>query len=276
MLDEQRVALRPPGHGGNDVLGRGAAEQRIELCGNVPVIETAQLEDHRPRAAADVGPGLARCRCPVRLAGCQHHQQALVAERAHQEAHDVEGRAVGPLQVVDPQQHGSSAADPAEQVEELTEQARPGELGWQRRPALRPGELRDELPELGNRTGAQRLALAAGQATHRPAQGGRERQVGRRRRQLEAGAFQHQRVRSFGLPGQAPHETGLADPGLPGDQDHHRVAGGSPRQRLAEQLELGPPTHERPLAPGWRLGPDRRTPCGHRPRPTVPTGVSWG
>jgi hypothetical protein len=191
LLGEERVALRAAVDLADEPVVRSRPDDAGQQVGDLGTVEAAHLEPLRPAAAVQLGQERAQGMAAVQLVGAvgQHHEQPGL-EVADEEGEQVQGRAVGPVQVLH-HQHGRGPVGQAlQQGEQRLEQLRlpPGAAGQAGRALL--------LPELGQQPGQQRPAgpdqlvqglrlEPAAQAAERLGQG-RVRQ--RRLAQLDAAA----------------------------------------------------------------------------------------
>jgi hypothetical protein len=177
----------------------------------------------------------------VQLVGAvgQHHEQPGL-EVADEEGEQVQGRAVGPVQVLH-HQHGRGPVGQAlQQGEQRLEQLRlPPRAAGQAGRALLP-------PELGQQPGQQRPARPgqlvqglrlepAAQAAERLGQG-RVRQ--RRLAQLDAAAEQHLPAALADPTGEPGDQPGLADAGLAADAQGQRIAAAGVGERRLQTAQL--------------------------------------
>jgi hypothetical protein len=148
-----------------------------------------------------------------------HHQQPgnrlLVA---HQEVEQVPAGPVGPVRVLDDQQHRPLFGQPFQHAEHPLEQAHPGGPGV----ALRVGRQAGELP--AQRRGERRVRqpLTA---------------------QLDTRSGQHLTVH---CGRELPDQAGLADPRLAADQDRGRVLGRGVGERGGQHAEFRASSDEVP------------------------------
>ena len=168
-----------------------------------------------------------------------HDGQPLPVQHPAQERDQVTGGAVGPVQVLEDQQHRAGLGQLGEQAEHRPEQLllrQPGRVAARRLGAAGVGQQPGQ-----HRPGGQRVTQrAAGQrAGRRVPQRVGERQVRDGVRQLRAAAGEHREAAVPGLGRQLGHQAGLADPGIAADQRHDRAAGGRVAQQRTQAAELG-------------------------------------
>jgi hypothetical protein len=181
-------------------------QQRRQLL----ALERAQLQQQRraraPHAVGEPAHALGRGGL-VRAVGRQHHDPPVV-EVVGEEDDQIERGGIGPVHILEHQQHRYGSRALAEQRQRLLEHA---QLRGRRRPV--------DLPERSER--AQGLDE------------GLIRQL--RADQIDRAAEKHLELRAAGTRGQLGGQPGLADARLPGDQDGRPA----PRPRGIERtLEL--------------------------------------
>jgi hypothetical protein len=239
--DQERVARglghQPAGGGGvGPGVARGAqASHQLQHLG---LGQAPQRQPPHPAVAVerqhDVTQGVAGLQ--VVVAGDGHHQHGRVARMAHQVAHEQQGVVVGPLEVVEDQQHRAFLGRRRHQVGHRPEQ--PGTAVGARRPA--GGVQRwQHRRQLGPRLVAQRGQLAGRGGGHVAVQCLHQRLIGDDR--LLVAPPEQQEPAPLAHPaGDLGREPRLADPGLAGH--HHDVAGAAhclvPRLRQRGQLGL--------------------------------------
>ena len=220
LLGEERVALRA----GDDRVrqrrrqrGVGASrEQRRQLL----VLERPELEHERraraPDAVGEPAHALGRRRL-VRAVG-REQQDPPVVEVVREEDDEIERRGVGPVQILEHEQHGCGGRAVGEQRERLLEHAQ-----------LRAGRRASTCRRLSERT--QRLderlvrQLRADEIDRAPEQ------------DLEPGVA--------GAPRELGREPGLADARLAGDEDGRAAPRLRRVERALELLELACASDER-------------------------------
>jgi hypothetical protein len=276
LLGEERVALRAaPDLLGELVVGSGP-EDAGQQVGDVVAVEAGHLEPLGPAAAVQLGQERPQGMAAVQLVGAVgQHQQQPGLEVADQEGEQVQGGAVGPVQVLHHQHGRGPAGQPLQQGQERLEQP-----GLARGADGGPGRGRFLAPlELGQQAGQQRPPrsdqLVQGRRLQLPAQpahGLGHRRIGQRGlAELDAAAQQHLSAAPLDLLGEPGDQPGLADAGLAADAQGQQLAvAGVPERRL-ETAQLSCATDE-PRArdgPGhgeeYALRPGRREPIGVRP-----------
>jgi hypothetical protein len=164
LLDEERVAARPPLDVGDHPGAGLAAEQPGHQPGHLVVAERAQRH-HRPggRQVGQQGGGLLAGRL-VELAPGADHQDPRGREAAGEEAEQPQRGEVGPLQVVEDHHQRPLLGGRQQHRAELVEQPEPGRLlrlgGGGRRG--RGGQLGQQPGRRGEGGGAPPQPLVAG------------------------------------------------------------------------------------------------------------------
>ena len=155
-----------------------------------------------------------------------HHDKQAVQGLliADQEGQEIPGRTVGPVGILDDHDHRAGVGQLFEQHEYLLEQPGPGLARVTARGRL--AELRQQPGQFPGRAAGQQGGDAVGaEITDQLAQHGRER--GERQAvhaELQAPSGQHACALAPGPLPELAYQAGLADPGLPADQDRGRVA----------------------------------------------------
>ena len=211
----------------------------------------------------------------------RHGEQRRRAPGPHQMRKQEEGRLVGPLQVVEDEQHRMASRDPPDPGVDRLEQ--PEALGLGRR----LGRGRGADPVRGLRAEPGDLLRQAGQVAAQQrlragprvvVQGLAERLV-RGEHVLVPAPVQHQSAVRAHQPRQLGRERRLPDPRLPGDERQYPAARLRGRPRLPQNAEFLLAIHECRLAAdsihttfeasassGRRARPAGRRPRGHRRR----------
>jgi hypothetical protein len=176
----------------------------------------------------------------VQLVGavCRQQQHVRQPGRTDQEADQVAGRPVGPVQVLDDQHQGLLCGQPAEQGgDHLEQHASAGLAGGLRR-----------RTEFGQQAGEILLTpVEDGRAVglHEPAQRGRERGEGQPfLTQLEALTGEDASALGGGQPAELLHQAGLADAGLAADQNGRRLGVAGALEGVAQGGEIGLPADQ--------------------------------
>jgi hypothetical protein len=252
LTDEQRVALGPLVDGGDPCLGRHHPRQQLDegpyrSTVQPPKVEQLPLAHQLPQRLPDAprSPG-------NHLAGGRHHQQPGAAKVPGQELQQQHGGLIGGVQVVQDQQHRLRRRRPPEQAGDGLEQGetrrigpRRGNRGGRGRPhAL--GEAGDQLGDLGRpRTqpgGEGLLVEVLGEGADHLA----PRPEGRCAPTLPAATPQDTGPLLDGVRCHVLGEPGLADPGLPDDQEQPTPTADRVLQ-AGQQLRHFPiPAHEGP------------------------------
>jgi hypothetical protein len=159
----------------------------------------------------------------VELVGAIGRDQddALAPEAAGDEREQVARRAVGPVDVLDDEDHRLALAETLEQDEEAIEQAGLGPFGRRLGGGLSArDQLRDEPAELARRRVDQ--AVEDGRVRHPEEPSKRLGDRGERqaflRTQADAAAVEDEAATGPGALGELTDEPALADPGLPADE----------------------------------------------------------
>ena len=243
FLGEERVAFGA----GVDLVhqpGRWVlAEQAGELLGQLVTAEAAQLEPPHAAVAGQLAEQPAEWVQAVQLVAAEgeQHQHRAVAEVGGQVGDQVAGGAVGPVQVLHDQQQRPSRGQPLDHAQQELEQ--PPLTGARDRGAhgrpVPPGKVGNQAAQLGTGGTGNRFQLVRVEGAGQPAQ-----RLGDRRErhallaQGHAAAAQHQHALLGGGDGHLLGQPGLADPGLPTDQCHQRLAAGGERQQVAQPRQL--------------------------------------
>ncbi len=229
---EVRVSTGTGVHVGDErLVGRGA-EQGVQLVTGLAAVEGRERQLGEGRHPAHVGQPSLNVVARTDLTPSEGEQDGQpTVDRPREEVHEgVERPLVGPLEVVDDQDHGAAVGAGA--VDPLVEVGRPGTaLGADRQ--RRCAEVVGEPAQCGAQREERHADRAEGQARHRD---------------------QHVSVLSVGT---GPFdEAGLSDPRVPDDEECAGPARTGVLDRGADPAHLPGPTDEPPA--GGRL--DR---CGH-------------
>jgi hypothetical protein len=173
LLREQRVALaarvQAVDHPGIGRLARDVLERERQLFAG----ERLDVDPVGSRAALELGQ-----QRPQRVAAVQlvravggDHEHALGVQRARQEREERARRAVGPVDVLERQQHRRAPAEPLQQPEQRLEQ--PPLVARRRRLGAQLGKQRRQLVASGER-GEHRVVLARERAQRADQRGVRE------------------------------------------------------------------------------------------------------
>jgi len=239
LLGEERVALGA----GQDLAEQGRRGRLVQdpgqQLGQVAAAQALQLDTLGPAAAVQLGQERAQRVAAVQLvAAVGQHQGDPAAQVADQEPEQVAGGLVGPVQVLDHQQHRAALGQPVQHPEQQLEQAHGSQRGLGR-----PGAGR--TPELGHQPGQ----LAAGPAQHPLQLGGvqqadqwpqrlHQRGVGRDAvADVQAAAGEGDRP--AGPADQVVDQPGLADAGLARHHHDGGLAAGRPFEGRPELSGLG-------------------------------------
>ena len=144
LFGEQRVALAAPVHPVDHLpVGRGP-EDVGELVGKLVTVEALELDPLGAGAALELGEQRAQRMSAVQLVGAvggDDHRR-LLRQAGLEEAQERPGRAVGPVDVLDPQEHRLLGAEARDQLEEGVEEAPLGLAALGLRLAGRPRRAR--------------------------------------------------------------------------------------------------------------------------------------
>jgi hypothetical protein len=266
LLGEVRVALRPAEDVADQPLGHRLAAQRPQVVAQLGRGERGQVEalDHgKPDQLAEQRAQRVPAVQVVRPVG-RDHGEPLRAQPGQQEGEQVAGGLVGPVQVLDHQQHRCAGlADVAEQPGDRVEELEPAGVVVAGRGADRlartgdqPAERRPGAEGLGHRRVGVR---APGQLAERLG----ERQVGQADpADVDAVSDEDDRARGAGPGAQLREQPGLAHAGVAGEQDRRGPAGPGTLHRRGQPGQLLDATDERSLRPQPRH--DRHRGTGHR------------
>ena len=243
LLGEQRVPLAAGVEPVDEARIRGRREDLHKLLGELVAAECGKVDPQRAHAL-ELGQERAQRVAPVQLVGPVggDEQQRLVAERRGEEAQERARRRVGPVQVLDDQQHGRGAGERLQHREQRLEH--PRLVAGRPIAVTRLAEPRQERAQLGQDVRRQRLEHRIAVAHERP-QRGDQRRVGELAlAELDAVAAQHagSLVRCAGL--ELLHEAALADARLPDDERERRLPRGGVRQGRLQLRELERTAHQ--------------------------------
>ena len=250
--DDERVAARAAPDEAREVgvAPVVADDRRDGLVGQRRELEEAdgpvagELGEHPAQRVGDVeGVG----------AGGDDHQDAFVGEVGDERHHELAGGAVGPVQVVDHEEHGRAGGepdeDPADQLEQLPAR------GWRRRPAVEEGpQLLAPRLEGGARGEHPVRRVVGGPGETSQTRGdGPERQL---LADVDGGAGDDDPAVVLGARREAPHQLGLAGARVAGEHDGEGAAGASPvpgagqRGGVGRAPRVGGRSRRRPGAAG--------------------------
>ena len=257
LLDEERHALgaildRP----GQRRRGRAAERLRKQRRG-VLELERRERQLAEMAAAAQLVAQAAHAmvaRQAVR-AICRDDEHGQLVERRCERRQQLEGPLVGPLQVVEEDQHVALAGDMRERAPHRLEQGRAVARGG------RLAELGQDQRQVRPQRAAAREAIRR-RAQVRP-QGGDDRPV-RRRAALTRAGVEHECV---GALGELARQAGLAHSRVAAHEQHGAASRAGLLQRRLEPLELGVSPYEpAPSAHGrsLRRRRERNTACASR------------
>ena len=148
LLGEERVAFRAGEHRLDQVGRWGGVQDRCQLGDGCGPVQAGQLQALDPAATVQLGQVRTQ---PIRgwlVAAVGHHQQQpLEAQVADQEAEQLAGRLVGPVQVLHDQQQRRLLTEPPQQAQQQLKQPRLRGLA---------GRAARRLAEAGEQTGKLR------------------------------------------------------------------------------------------------------------------------
>jgi hypothetical protein len=225
LVDEERVPAR--------VAEQLAHERRLRLDGAVGGqqvrhllgVEAAEGELLEAVLAPQVGEQAQQLRGRVDLAEGPDDHQPAPAQRAQDVAQERQRRLVGPVEVVDQEQHRPRRGQPPQDRRDRFEQPVAVVAGVGRgrgEPGRAHPEPRDQAPELerlGRQVGDQPLDARVVEVL---AERLDERLVGRDRLLVRA-PVEHRRARLVDLPGEARGDVGLAHARLAGHEHEARL-----------------------------------------------------
>ena len=191
--------------------------------------------------ALDLGEQRAQRMAAVELVDAvgQDDEHALAAERAGEEGDEGAGRGVGPVEVLEREDHRRLTAEAVEEAEHgLEEASLRGPVGPLVR-RRRAGQPREEPGQLGAVARMQRVEGGMAVAGETPERR-RQRGVGQLAlAELDGVAGEDLRAGRLGPAQELIDEPRLADAGVTRHEGERRAAGGGGRQRVLELLQLG-------------------------------------
>ena len=261
LLGVERVARRATPDGLDELGPRSLAADAGELEDHLVAVEPGEVDAVHPTPAIELGevPKQRVATGQLVTAVRDHDEHRLVQEVDQEERQQVAGGAVGPVRVLDDEEHRFPFPQPAEHVPHRLEQTLPGDRAGQPASVCGPGLLAH--PQLG-------------EPADLPAEGP-EKPVDLRRRRRPDQVSQrlgHRAVRQpfacrlDAVPDQDPctgrrrpfaqlgDESALADPRLATDDHRVRLARSRPGQRGRETLQLQRPPQEGRTEPRARHG----------------------
>ena len=167
------------------------------------------------------------------------HRHPLPVQDPGQERDQVTGGPVGPVQVLEDEQHRVRLRQLGEQAEHRAEQLLAGQL-----PSVAAG--RGARPVIGQQAAEHRPVRdqlghpGRGVADDAPQRVG-QRQVRHAVAELGTAPGQHAEAALPGPPHQLGHQPGLADPGVPADQGHGCLSGGDRVEQAQQPGKFGGP-----------------------------------
>jgi hypothetical protein len=271
LLDEERVALGALVDRVDGARFGFGAEQLRQQRGGGLAVEAFQLQALDAADAVQLGEEGAQRVAALQLVGAVRDQQQHVRQprRAHQEADQVAGGPVGPVQVLQDEHQRLRLGQPGEQRRDQVEQVAPADLVGVRRGAQlgqQPGELALAALQHGRPVGVHELA-----------------QRGRERRERQALLAELER-----LPGEDPgavgrgdpaellHQAGLAHARLAADQDGRRLGAARAFQRIPQRGQVGLAADENLTSGMRRHGVENATGVRQKPPSASPDHAADG
>ncbi len=237
LLGVEGIALGPvddlPHH-----LGVGAAE-RGQVVGHLVAVERLQLHRRHRGETLELGEDPAQRVAAVEVVGAvgADEADALGLQHPAEEDQQVAGGLVGPVQVLEDEQHGPRGQEAEHRAEEL--------LLRQARRALPAGVGAAGQQPAEDRPRVERRAQLPACRT----QGVGEREVGECVAEFGALADEHGEPGGLGTLGQLGDQTGLADARVTSHEGHPRLPRGRGVEHGGEAIELDrPPDQNTPRA----------------------------
>ena len=235
LLDRERQPVRAQQQALGLLVGdRSAAPARRGQRRHVPPVQPAQVQSDRPGCGGEAARGVGR----GVVAGGAGQQDGRVGGGAREVLDQREGVVVGPVQVLQPQDAAGGVTErEAQQPQQALGEDDDG-VRAQRRvdPAvrLRPaGQQPGERGAVGAQVGVLGPGRVVEEADHRA--GDRPE----RPPALHRPPGQHRQPALRGPPGDLVEQSGLPDPGLPGDEQRATAPGGDGVDEPAGGRELG-------------------------------------
>ncbi len=274
LLDQVGVAAGPVEDDVHGVRRRVAAEDGRELGGDLTAVEPAQLDPLDRPVPLPAGEQRPQRMPPVQLVGPVggHQQHPGLTQRPGQERDQVQRGLIGPVQVLDQEQHRLGRAQPVKQAEHHLQQLRLLHVLAVRRRAGAGAQVGQQPGQPGPGRAEQLGPGFRGRATGQRAQ--RVHQRGQRqafRAEFDALAGEHPEPGPGGPRRQFAHQAGLAHPGFPADQRDGGLPGAHPVQQRGECGHLLASADENRAHHADRHGQNGATypprPRRRRPRP---------
>ncbi|MET3962191.1 hypothetical protein ABIE44_002125 [Marmoricola sp. OAE513] len=281
LLDEERIALGARHDAGDVRLAQRFGVQLLDQRPHVAGTERLELHPADPGHPAPLGSGAAQRVPSVQVVGpVRRDDRDRVLERAgEQEADQVAGGGVGPVDVLEHQQQRGGGRDPVEQSVHRVEQVTPSD---RRRGVL----LRALHRPTSGLEGPQHRALAGGlleqvgDLGREPAHHLGERQVGQRAvAEVEAVPGDHLPTLGERDVAQLGEDPGLADARVPGQQHRAVDRSGTPdAEDGGELVQLGLATDQRRDVVGVlrERHATHDDGCDRQRRPVIADGVRKG
>ena len=216
------------------------AEDPGDQLGELATAEPAQLQPFGPPAAVQLGQERPQRMTRVQLVrAAGQHQRHARAEVADQEGEQIAGGLVGPVQILDHQQHRGAFGDAVQHPEQQLEQLRRCQRAARPRRVPR-AELRHQPRQLVPGAAQHPLQLGGAQHGGQRAQRLHHRRVGQDALpDVQAAAGERHHPETGGIAGRLSHQPGLAYPRLARDQHGSGLAGCCPLDRRPEPGHLG-------------------------------------
>jgi hypothetical protein len=267
LLDEERVALGALMDLVHEPRGRRLAQDGLELTRDLRAAEALELDAlHRPDALPS-GDERAQRMAAVQLVGAEadDHEHAVRVERAHEQGHEVERRAIGPVEVLDHEHERALGGEPLDHADDQLEQTGRAAVAQRRRAGRAVGvEVGQHLRQLGAGRPDEGIELLGGRIAHERAERVRERAERQAlAAHLDATAREHPGARRARALGRLLDEPRLAHAGLAAEEDDCGIARDGGIEGRRQRSQLGVAAHE-----------DRThqiTP--HRPNPPIRRGA---
>ena len=231
--------------------GAGSCRMPSSCSASSPRSKRSSAIRSTPAGALQLGQQRAQRVAPVQLVGAVGDDEAerLLARAAHEERDEVARRAVGPVQVLDREQHRPGAARSRSSSASIASNRRPWRAAGSSsaRVPVPPssGSSSASALRVGRRQVAGPRALGGHPAGERPQRGDQRRVRDLRAAELEALAEQHARAALARAGLELAQQPRLADARLAADEDERRAAGRGAVERVAQQLQLGAAADER-------------------------------
>ena len=179
------------------------------------------------------------------VAAVGQHQGDPAAQVTDQEPEQLAGGLVGPVQVLDHQQHRTALGEPVQHPEQQLEQPHGGQRRLRRPATVRRAELGHQPGQLGPGPAQHPLQLGRVQQADQRPQRLDQRGVGQDAvADVQAAAAEGDGAALAGPAEQPGHQPGLADAGLARHHQDGGPAGCRPLERGLEPRDLGGPADQ--------------------------------